>query len=255
MRSRMLKFLAALGLALGLASTAAAQNYEGWLLGATSMRNQSDSEWKVNLGAGLGFGPGFIGGSQGKAHFLPIVDIEWRKSIFASTQRGIGMNLFGNRQTVAGPRLTFDWGRSPTDDTALVNTAKVKASVEAGGFIIHYTGPWRFEADLKKGLGSGHKGLRANFGGALGGRLSEDTTLIVGGGLHYTGTNYNVAYFGQKGKGFTGASAYADIIREIGDGGYAGLNIRFDRLLGQARDASFTKENQYYAGIYTGVRF
>ena len=129
MRSRMLKFLAALGLSLGLASTAAAQNYEGWLLGATSMRNQSDSEWKVNLGAGLGFGPGFIGGSQGKAHFLPIVDIEWRKSIFASTQRGIGMNLFGNRQTVAGPRLTFDWGRSPTDDTALANTAKVKALI------------------------------------------------------------------------------------------------------------------------------
>ncbi|MBT4710811.1 MAG: hypothetical protein HOB82_04710 [Alphaproteobacteria bacterium] len=255
MRLGLLKLVAGVAIAFSMASSAAAQNYEGWLLGATSMRQQSDSDWKINLGAGVGFGPGFIGGSQGKAHFLPIVDIEWRGSVFASTQRGIGMNLFGNRQTVAGPRLTFDWGRNPTDDSALANTTKVKASVEAGAFIIHYTGPWRIEADIKQGLGSGHKGVRANFRAALGGRLSEANTLIVGGGIHYTNSQYNVAYFGQKGNGFTGASLYADIIREIGEGGYAGLNVRFDRLLGKANDAAFTKENQYYAGVYTGVRF
>ena len=50
-------------------------------------------------------------------------------------------------------------------------------------------------------------------------------------------------------------NAAIDIIREIGEGGYAGLNVRFDRLLGKANDAAFTKENQYYAGVYTGVRF
>ena len=255
MRLGLLKLIAGAAIALGAASSAAAQNYEAWLLGATSMRTQSANEWKVNVGAGLGFGPGFIGGSQGKAHFLPIVDIEWRGSVFASTQRGIGMNLFGNRQTVAGPRLTFDWGRNPTDDTALANTAKIKASMEAGGFLIHYTGPWRFGADFNQGLGSGHKGMQASFDAALGGRLSEDNTLIVGGGIHYTSSKYNVAYFGQKGDGFTGASLYVDIIREIGEGGYAGLNVRFDRLLGIANDAAFTTENQYYAGVYTGVRF
>ncbi|MBT3396402.1 MAG: hypothetical protein HN423_04400 [Alphaproteobacteria bacterium] len=34
----------------------------------------------------------------------------------------------------------------------------------------------------------------------------EVDLLIVGGGIHYTNSQYNVAYFGQKGNGFTGAS-------------------------------------------------
>lgn len=247
----------ALAAALAVASSkhAAAQNYEGWLLGATSMRAQSSDDWRVNLGAMMGFAPSYYGGNDAEAHFLPLIDVEWRGAVFASTQRGLGMNWVRKRQTIAGPRLTIDWGRKPSDDTRLANTTEIKRSLEAGAFFVHYTGPWRIEGDLRKGVTKGHKGIRGNFGVGLGGRLSEANTLIIGGSLQYTSTKYNEAYFSVKDGGFTGLSFYADIIREVGEGGYVGLHVQSDTLFGAAKKAAFTEDNQYFAGMVAGVRF
>jgi outer membrane scaffolding protein for murein synthesis (MipA/OmpV family) len=256
MRSRMLKFVAAWAISLGLASTAAAQNYEGWLLGATSLRNQSASEWKVNLGIGMQIAPSFWGGADSKIYGLPIVDMEWRGTFFASTQRGIGVNLIGRGQTVSGLRLTFDMGRKPTDHIRLTNTSRVKASPELGWFVVHYTGPWRIEADVRKGLGSGHKGVRINLGAALGGKLSEKNTLILGGTVRYTGTKYNKAYWDLKSSSFTSFGVYGDIIREVGEGGgYVGFNVGMDMLFGPVRKAVYTENSQFRVGLVTGVRF
>ena len=86
MRSKILKFVATLAISMALTATAAAQNYEGWLLGASSLQSESDSEWKINLGIGMQVAPSFWGGADSKAYGLPIVDIEWHNTVFASTQ-------------------------------------------------------------------------------------------------------------------------------------------------------------------------
>ncbi len=245
----------AVALAIAAPRVAAAQNYEGWLMGATSMRAQNSSEWRINLGGMMAFAPAFHGGSDTKVYALPLVDVEWRGAVFASTQRGLGMNWIRKRQTVAGPRLTIDWGRKPSDDIRLTNTTEIKRSLEAGAFFVHYAGPWRFDGDLRKGVSTGHKGIRASLGAAIGGRLSEASTLIVGSSLQYTGKKYNDAYYSEKGGGLTGLGIYSDIIREVGDGGYVGLSVRADVILGAAKKAVFTEDNQYFAGMVAGVRF
>ena len=252
---KVLGWLAVAALVLGTGQTAAAQNYEGWLLGATSLRAQASGDWQVNLGVGFEIAPSFWGGADSKAYALPVIDIEWHGAVFASTQRGFGINLVSRRQTASGPRLTLDYGRKPTDHIRLTNTTTVKRSVELGWFFVHYTGPWRLEGDVRKGLGGGHKGLRVNLGAALGGKLSEKNTLIIGGSLNYTGTKYNKAYYDLKGGGFTSIGVYADIIREIGAGGYVGLNVRADAILGAAKKAVYTENAQYSVGMVTGVRF
>jgi hypothetical protein len=152
--------------------------------------------------------------------------------------------------------LTFDMGRKPTDHIRLTNTTRVKAGAELGWFVVHYTGPLRIEADVRKGLGSGHKGVRINLGAAMGGKLSEKNTLILGGTVRYTGTKYNKAYWDLKSGGFTSAGVYGDIIREVGEGGgYVGFNVSIDMLFGAARKAVYTENSQFTVGLVTGVRF
>jgi len=255
MRSKILKFVATLAISMALAATAAAQNYEGWLLGASSLQSESDSEWKINLGIGMQVAPSFWGGADSKAYGLPIVDIEWHNTVFASTQRGIGVNFIGLRQTISGPRVTFDSGRKPTDHIRLTNTTTIKASAELGWFVVHYTGPWRIEADVRKGTGSGHKGMQINMGAAHRSKLSEKNTIIIRGTLLYTGTKYNKAYWDLKTSGITSAGLYGDIIREVGKGVYVGFNVGADMLFGAAREAVYTENTQFTVGLMTGVRF
>jgi outer membrane scaffolding protein for murein synthesis (MipA/OmpV family) len=245
----------AVTLAIAAPQISAAQNYEEWLMGATSMRAQNSSEWRVNLGGMVAFAPAFHGGDDSKLYALPLIDVEWRGTVFASTQRGLGMNWIRKRETVAGPRLTIDWGRKPSDDTRLNNTTEIKRSLEAGAFFIHYAGPWRFDGDLRKGVSTGHKGIRASLGAAIGGRLSETSTLILGSSLQYTGAKYNNAYYSVESGGITGLGVYSNILREVSDGGYVGLSVRVDVILGAAKKAVFTEDTQYFAGMVAGVRF
>ena len=175
--------------------------------------------------------------------------------MFASTQRGLGWKWMRRRQTEAGPRITIDWGRDASVNTELAGTSDVKRSLEAGGYFVHYTGPWRINGDVRTGITAGHKGLHANVGAALGGRLSERNTLILGGSLHYTSNKYNQAYYGVAGSGFTGLGLHGDILRTVRAGGYVGFSVRVDQLLGAAKDATFTRSRQYFAGGVVGVRF
>ena len=149
MRTFLRASLLAAAVLVAHAAPAAAADYETWLSSANAMRWQSDAAWKVNLGAGFATVPKFDYSSDNELVFLPMVDIEWRNFVFASTQRGVGVKLVNNGRSEGGVRLTYDFGRDPTDDDLLAGTNKVDATQQVGAYWMTYVGPWRWSADFK----------------------------------------------------------------------------------------------------------
>ena len=266
----------AAGLAIAAAAsmateaTAGVPDLEAWTFGSTATRIENDSEWRVNFGAGLGFGPDYIGSDDYTAHFLPIADIEWRGAYFLSTQRGLGLNIVRRRQTKAGPRLTWSAGRDAADNTDLSGMGDLSSSIEAGLFFQHYNGPWRLEGDLKYGLNaSGHHGIVGSASLALGGRLSEDSSLILGGFASFASATYMIANFGvTSAQATTGRTAYTPTAGLKDIGGFASIVYNVDRniyltidgrgtlMMDQASNSPLVKaSDQYFVGTTVGYRF
>lgn len=235
---------------------AAAQDWENWLQGGTLLLGGGgDGPWRGNLALGLGAAPAFPGSVGGEPKLLPLVDLEWRDRIFLSTQRGVGFNWVRGFGTKAGPRLTIDWGRSPSDDTDLAGTPTVKRTIEAGLFFVNYRGPWRVHGDVRVGVIGGHKSLRGNFGAAVGTRISDSTSLIFGGTLRFDGAKYNVAYYSDDRSSFSEVAARVDVVREFGDGNYLAGSASVGMFNGPAKDAAYTATGSFFAGLLLGHRF
>lgn len=247
---------AALALALG-AAPAMAQDWENWLLGGTLLPGGLDSvsPWRGNLALGYGVAPAFPGSVSGESKLLPLIDLEWRDRIFLSTQRGIGLNWLRGFNTRAGPRITIDPGRSPGDHRRLAGTPAVKRTVEAGLFVVSYTGAWRFNADVRLGVSGGHDGVRANLGAAYGRRIAERTSLILGGHLRLDGASYNADFYGDKRSAASEVSLRIDVVREFAAANYFTVSASGGTLGGPAKDAAYTGTGTFFAGILVGHRF
>jgi MipA family protein len=263
-------FAVAMSTSLVTSATAGVPDLEAWTFGSTATRIENNSEWKINLGGGMGFGPDYVGSDDYAAHAMPIVDIEWRGAYFLSTQRGLGLNLVRRRQTKAGPRLTWSAGRDSSDNTDLTGMADLSSSVEAGIFFQHFNGPWRLEGDLRYGLNaSGHHGIVGSLGLALGGRLSEDSSLIIGGVTHFASASYMVSNFGVTSAeattgraaytptaGFQDFAGYASIVYNVDKNIYLTIDGRGTLLMDQAANSPLVKaSDQYFIGSTIGYRF
>ena len=93
-------------LATAQAADVGGQGLEAQLSGALDTRIDSSStrDFQVIAGAGLGLKRIFIGADTFELAVLPLLDIEWRRAYFFSTQRGLGLNLFRGR-TARWPAL------------------------------------------------------------------------------------------------------------------------------------------------------
>jgi MipA family protein len=255
---------------IGLEANAGVPDLEAWTFGSTATRIENNSEWKVNLGGGMGYAADYMGSDDYTSHFLPVADIEWRGTWFLSTQRGLGLNLVRTRQTNAGPRITWSAGRDSSDNTDLSGMADLSSSVEAGFFIRHFSGSWRFEADLRYGLNdSGHHGIVGSASVALGGRLSEDSSLIIGASTTYGSESYMTANFGVTNSeaaagraayapsgGIRDFSGFASVVYNINQNIYLTIDGRGTMLNSQASNSPLVKASeQYYVGSTVGYRF
>ncbi len=249
---------------------AANPDWEAWMTGPTATRIGGAKEWHVNVGAGVGFAPDYLGSDDYVFHALPLVDIEWRGAYFLSTQRGLGLNVIRNRQTKAGPRLTLSPARNASENTDLTGMADIKRSIEIGVFAQHHSGPWRFDADIRYGMNEkGHKGIIGGMGLALGGRLSEDSSLIIGGNFRFANAQYLISNFGVSTSevtaarvayaptaGFVDFGAWASLIYNLNENIYVSIDGRGSLLADQASLSPITKEeSQYFIGSTVGYRF
>ena len=239
-------------------ATAQTQDFEEWLSGAMATRLGQRGEWRVVFGAGAGLAPEFRGSDDYEGKPLPLIDIEWRGAYFASTQRGLGINIIRQRSTRAGPRVTFDLGRDSSDASVLAGLPDVDRTVEIGIFAQHYTRAWRFEADLRKGL-NGHEGIIGSLDVALGGALAERTSLIIGANIFAADETYLQAYFGvpaggtvnfaafQPKAGIRNVTGYATITFVVTDNIYFTLDARASLISGDAAKSPISlSDDQYF---------
>lgn len=237
-----------------VATPAAAQDYEQMLAAANAMRWQSQSPWKVNLALGVGVAGTYQYSRDDQVVVLPLIDAEWRDRFFFSTQRGIGYNWIRNDRTTAGPRITFDLGRDRSDDDALGNTEDIDPAAELGYFWLRYSGPWRFNADIKYGLG-GHGGIRGALGFARGNKIAANASLFLGIETHYASKKYNYAYFDASDHGINDITPYLSLLREMRNGGYVAVDGRFSIVAGPADTSNRSASFGHSASILVGKRF
>lgn len=242
---------------------------EAWLAGANALHHPSDDEWSINLGIGAGWVPQYQGSDDYEGTALPLIDIEWRQAYFVSTQRGLGIHLYRKGNLRLGGRLTYDQGRSPDDNIELIGLDEIEGSVEAGVFAINYAGPWRFFADIRRGITEGHEGLLISASAAIGGRFSERASLIFGGGATWMDGTYGEAHFGIPSNkatvfrpSFTVKSGLRDfdgfmhLVYNLTPRLYWSLDSRITTYVGDASNSPLTKETyQAFTGMVIGMRF
>ncbi|MBM3518760.1 MAG: MipA/OmpV family protein, partial [Alphaproteobacteria bacterium] len=237
------------------------EGWEPWLSGATALTDGgSESDWRVNLGVGVGAAPDFPGSDDYEVVPLPLVDVAYRDTYFLSTQRGLGVVLFRSDLFRAGPRLTYDRGREESENIVLRGLGDIEPSVEAGVFVEYYRRSWRFSGDLRQGLFDGHQGLIASGSIAVGGRFSDASNLVLGAEIHAADSDYMNAYFGVgqagAGAGIRDVGAYLDFVYLVTPNVYVTLDTRVSILLGDAAASALTTEDlQYFLGTVVGYRF
>ncbi len=260
--------------ALAITGAAAAQtrphNLEWWLDPAMSVRTPADGDFAINLGAGAAYAPAYFGGDNKDAEFLPLplIDVEWRGTLFASTQRGVGIHLFRDQDVRAGFRVTADLGRDSGASAHLRTLDDIDPAPEFGLYGEAFIGAVRLQADIRKAF-TGHDGLLGSFGLAHGSRISESASLFFRGRLRVADDEYTESFFAvSAAEARPGLPTYdasfgllnfdlgASFVWHFFKRAYVSLDATFGRLLGDAADSPVT-EDEFYgnAGIVLGYRF
>ena len=260
----MRRFLLIIGLASLItvpAGAADVEYWEAWTAGGNALRGApTTSQWRGNFGVGAGLAPEYPGSKDYELVGLPMVDIEWRDTVFLSTQRGFGAYFRTTRQFRAGARLTYDRGRDSQANATLRGRPDIDPSVEAGVFFKYFTKAWRFTGDARKGIIDGHQGVVVSGSAALGGRLSERASLIVGGNFHVADSDYMDAYFTSgtvvAASGLRDVGLFMHVVYALTERAYISLDPRVSFLQGDASLSALTTDDlQYFLGTLIGYRF
>ncbi|HAD24893.1 MAG TPA: hypothetical protein DCF61_04065 [Alphaproteobacteria bacterium] len=243
------------------------------LQGAVSILPSGDRDLEVNLGLGLFQRPEFLGAEDYKTSLLPLIDIEYRGRLFASTQRGLGLFLFDTGNFRAGPRITFDEGRDSSDYDLTRNLADIDPSAEVGLYFESYLGWLRLKGDIRKGVGGGHQGALARLDMATAIRAGARDTLFLGVNVTAADQSYMEAYFGvptaratpqvpafSAKAGPRDANVYASFVHSFQGGMYLSIDGGAGRLLGDAETSPIAGTldqvlTQFYLGTVIGYRF
>ena len=95
---------------------------------------------------------------------------------------------------------------------------------------------------------------------AVGGRVSERASLIVGANIHVADSDYMDAYFGvgttSAASGLRDVGFFMHVIYSLTDRLYITLDPRITLLQGDASKSALTNDDvQYFIGTLVGYRF
>lgn len=246
-------------------------DWENWMSSATAVVPGRDAKGplQINVGFGAALGPEYPGSDDVEAKPLPLVDIDYKNTLFASTQRGIGYNIWRTRTTRAGPRITWDFGRESSEHPEIASLPDIDPAIEAGLYLESYVAAWRIRLDARQDLADGHGGFLINGDLAWGSRWSKRSSIIVGARTTYMGEDYAQSYFGvdtanataslpafSADAGFRDVTAYIQIVFDVSKSLYVSVEGRGSLLLEAAADSPITDSSQVFSGAaIVGYRF
>ncbi len=239
---------------------------------------ETRGDWRVNLGA-IGFAtPSYEGSNSYKARALPLVDIEWRDTVFLSAERGLGANVVtlrdpgGRGAFRAGPFVNYRFSRDEGDDDDLRGMGDVKDGVDLGAFASYDFGPLGLRVAGRRNVSHSELGGTIDLG--LRYRLPPigRTMLGFGPSATWADSDYMQSYFGvtaaqatasgmraySPSSGFKDVGLSANAMHPLGGNwaltGFGG----YKRLIGDAADSPLVKDrgtpNQFRVGLGISYR-
>lgn len=156
--------------------------------------------WQVEVGVGTSLIPSAMGMKRYRVQVGPALDIRYKDIAFLSTGEGLGANLFSFRHISVGGALTYDVGRSPSQDRAVlqgmgtihpVPEFKIFATT-----VLSKSFPLTIRVDVRKQL-KGSNGYVGDIGAYMPmPGSSEKFFWFVGPTLTVANTRYMTAYYG-----------------------------------------------------------
>lgn len=239
---------------------------------------QPRGDWRVIVG-GTGFlAPSYEGSDRMKARALPLIDIDWRETVFLDTRRGLGANLLtlrdpnGRGAFRAGPLLNWRFARDEGDDSDLRGLGDVKGGADLGAFASYEFGPVGLNLLGRKNVSHSELGSTIEVSARYRTRVGTGTMLNIGPSTTWADSDYMRSYFGVTAAqsrasglaGYTPSSGFKDVgvnggaVHPLG-GGWALVGaLGYARLIGDAADAPLVKQrgsaNQFRVGLGVSYR-
>lgn len=156
--------------------------------------------WQVEMGLGTSLVPAATGMKRYRLQVGPALDIRYKNIAFLSTGEGLGVNLLSFRHISVGGALTYDTGRSPSQDRKVLNgMGTIHAVPEFKIFatsVLSKSFPLTLRVDIRKQL-KGSNGYIGDIGAYLPMPGSNETFFwFLGPTLTVADTRYMTTYYG-----------------------------------------------------------
>jgi len=222
----------------------------------------ADRKWAISIGIAAGISPDYEGSNDYGFGFGPNISASWRDTIFYKG-KSLGANLIRKEKFKAGLILAKASGRDEDDNDKLEGLGDVDSGIDVGGFVSYKIKPWRFKAEARQEVGSGHEGALIE--------LSAGTDLPFTKPLVYielattwASDDYMESFFGidaqqsansgleryNANAGIKDANISISVGYPITNRWKIGAMVEYKRLLGDAADSPIVDDkNQFVAGL------
>jgi MipA family protein len=231
-------------------------------------------DFTIVLGMGVGLVPDYEGHDQHEVVPIPLIDIEWRDTVFLSSTRGLGTNLFNTDRFKVGVSATYRFGRDEDESERLTGAGDIDDAIEFGAFGELHWRAFRFRGDIRQDIVDAHGGTIVELAVGIREKPSPKDLLEVEVVAHWASDSYMQTYFGvnasQTNGGTRGQLTTAAAFKDAGvvmnwthqpipgTPWFGQLRVSWARLLGDAVTSPLTddeSENQFGAGLILGYRF
>ena len=114
-------------------------------------------KWSLSIGLGGGVSPDYEGSNDYEFGFGPNISATWRNTIFYRG-KSLGVNIIRQKNLKAGLIAARAAKRKDDDNDKLEGLGDVDSGIEVGGFVSYRNKPWRFKAEARQEVASGHEG-------------------------------------------------------------------------------------------------
>ena len=222
----------------------------------------TDRKWTISIGVAAGVAPDYEGSNDYEFGFGPNISATWRNTIFYKG-KSLGVNIIRQKNLKAGLIAARAAKRKEDDNDKLEGLGDVDGGIEVGGFVSYRNKPWRFNAEARQEVDSGHEGALLEL--SAGTYLPLVTPLVfVELGTTFASDDYMESFFGVDSQ----QSANSGLKKYNADAGIKDVNlsisagyplsdrwrvavmVEYKRLLGDAADSPIVDDkNQFVAGL------
>ena len=222
----------------------------------------ADRKWAISIGVAAGVAPDYEGSNDYGFGFGPNISASWRDTIFYKG-KSLGANLIRQDNVKAGLIVSRSTKRKEDDNDKLEGLGDVDSGIEVGGFVSYKIKPWRFKAEARQEVDSGHEGALLEL--SVGTDLPFTKPLVyVELATTWASDDYMESFFGidsqqsansgleryNANAGIKDANISISVGYPITNRWKIGTMMEYKRLLGDAADSPIVDDkNQFVVGI------